>query len=155
MQVALAVAATGPEFFARAGRQAGIRALLDALCWDRHGLVTVVAQDSRSREVLGVAHANREAVEKSLRSGLMHYFSRSRRKLWRKGEQSGHVQKLVELRVDCDGDALLARVRQVKANCHLGFRSCFSYKLTRTKGVWRVKQVARPVFDPRRVYTAK
>lgn len=134
-------------------RRTGLPALLDALKWDAAGLVTVVSQDAKTKEVLGVAHADRAAVRKSIETGLMHYYSRSRKKLWLKGEQSGHVQRLVELRVDCDGDALLAKVRQVKANCHLGFRSCFSYKLVRTKnGAWAVKEAARRVFDPAKVY---
>ena len=146
-------AMTAIDFFDRVDRRTGIAVILDALNWDEHGLVTVVSQDIRTREVLGVAHANRVALEKTLVTGLMHYYSRSRKKLWLKGEESGHVQKLIELRLDCDGDALLARVRQVKANCHLGFRSCFSYQLVKSKkGAWTVKQTARKVFDPEKVY---
>jgi phosphoribosyl-AMP cyclohydrolase len=87
---------------------------------------------------------------------LMHYYSRSRSKLWLKGEESGHVQKLVELRVDCDGDALLARVNQVKGNCHLGYRSCFSYSVGGSRnGEWSIKITGRKVFDPKKVYRKK
>lgn len=141
------------EFFERVGNRPGKPVMLDALKWDRDGLVTVVAQDATNKEVLGVAHADRVAIEKSLETGLMHYYSRSRKKLWLKGEQSGHFQKLVELRVDCDGDALLAKVRQIKANCHLGFRSCFAYRVAKARtGAWRVREVGRKVFDPKKVY---
>ena len=147
--------AGGIEFYERLNGRTGIAALLDALKWDADGLVTVVSQDVRGKEVLGVAFADRTALAKTLESGLMHYYSRSRRKLWLKGEESGHVQKLVKLRVDCDGDALVATVRQVKGNCHLGFRSCFSYKVANKKGVWSVKVSGKKVFDPKKVYKIK
>lgn len=146
----------GIEFFGRVNNRPGLAVILDALKWDRDGLVAVVTQDRANKEVLGVAFADRTAVEKTFETGLMHYYSRSRQKLWLKGEQSGHIQKLVELRVDCDGDALLAQVRQVKGNCHLGYRSCFSYKVVRTKdGGWAVKEAGRKVFDPAKVYKKK
>lgn len=95
------------------------------LAFDARGLVPVVAQDAASGEVLMLAYANREAVEKTLATGHAHYFSRSRGELWRKGATSGHVQELVELRYDCDEDALLYRVRQTGPACHTGARSCF------------------------------
>lgn len=146
----------GMEFFERVANRAGLKAFLDSLKWDEHGRVVVVSQDVRNSEVLGVAFANRIAVEKSLKTGFMHYYSRSRGQLWKKGESSGHFQKLAELRVDCDGDALVAKVRQVKANCHLGFRSCFSYTVSRNKKRgWIVKQVGKHVFDPEKVYTKR
>ncbi len=91
------------------------------------GLVTCVAVDAASGEVLMLAHMNAEAIEKTLATGVMHYWSRSRQKLWRKGDTSGQVQTVVELRVDCDQDALLARV-EVGGDggaCHTGRRSCF------------------------------
>ena len=91
------------------------------------GLVTCVAVDAASGEVLMLAHMNAEAIDKTLSTGVMHYWSRSRQKLWRKGETSGQVQALVELRVDCDQDALLARVAVGGDGgaCHTGRRSCF------------------------------
>ena len=142
-----------PEFFERLNGRRGTQTLLKALKWDAGGLVTVVSQDARSKEVLGVAFANRAALARTLETGLMHYYSRSRRKLWFKGEESGHIQRLVELRVDCDGDALLAQVRQVKGNCHLGYRSCFSYTLARSgRSGWTVKVSGKKVFDPRKTY---
>jgi phosphoribosyl-AMP cyclohydrolase len=147
---------SGAEFFERVGGRSGLAAILDSLKLDRDGLVTIVTQDVANKEVLGVAFANRIALEKTFETGLMHYYSRSRQKQWLKGEESGHVQKLVELRVDCDGDAIVAKVRQVKGNCHLGFRSCFSYKLMKSKnGVWIVKESGRKVFDPAKVYKKK
>lgn len=138
------------DFPARLPPTPSLHGFLDALRYGADGLVTVVAQDARSGEVLMVAHANREAVEKSLTTGFMHYYSRSRQKLWKKGEESGHVQKLVSLSADCDGDALVAKVRQVKAACHLGYRSCFAFRISRD-GVMRI--TGKRVFDPARVYS--
>jgi phosphoribosyl-AMP cyclohydrolase len=144
----------GIEFFERVNGQTGTVALLDALKWDEDGRVTVVSQDHETLEVLGVAFADRNAVQKTLDTGLMHYYSRSRKKLWLKGEESGHLQHLVELRADCDGDALVAKVRQIKANCHLGFKSCFAYAIEKNpNGEWTVKEASEKVFDPKAVYT--
>jgi phosphoribosyl-AMP cyclohydrolase len=94
------------------------------------GLVPVVVQDSETREVLMVAFANREAVETTLATGYAHYFSRSRNQLWKKGETSGHVQRIKEVLVDCDNDTLLYVVEQTGVACHLGTRSCFTNSLT-------------------------
>jgi len=90
------------------------------------GLVPVVAQESRTGDVLMVAWANREALERSAATGQAHYYSRSRGALWRKGEQSGHQQVIREIRVDCDGDTVLYRVDQSGPACHTGSRTCFS-----------------------------
>ena len=97
------------------------------------GLVTCVAVDAASGEVLMLAHMNAEAIEKTLVTGVMHYWSRSRQKLWRKGETSGQVQTVIELRVDCDQDALLARVKVGGDGgaCHTGRRSCFYRRVER------------------------
>jgi phosphoribosyl-AMP cyclohydrolase len=100
-------------------------AVLAALSFDRDGLVAAVAQQHDSGEVLMLAWMNREAVQETLATGWVCYWSRSRRALWRKGKTSGHVQRLVELRVDCDGDALLLRVDQTGPACHTGEHSCF------------------------------
>ncbi len=94
------------------------------------GLITAVAVDADTGEVLMVAGMNAAAFEATLRTGTVHYWSRSRRELWRKGETSGNVQTLVEVRVDCDADAVVLRVRQSGPACHEGFRSCFSRTLT-------------------------
>ncbi len=90
------------------------------------GLVPVVAQESRSGDVLMVAYANLEALERTASTGLAHYFSRSRATMWQKGETSGHVQRVTEIRLDCDGDTVLYRVEQTGPACHAGTRTCFS-----------------------------
>jgi phosphoribosyl-AMP cyclohydrolase len=102
---------------------------LDGLRFDERGLIPLVVQDAENEDVLMLAWANREALERTLAEGRMVYWSRSRQELWRKGDTSGHVQRLVELRVDCDEDVLLARVHQEDAACHTGERSCFFRRL--------------------------
>ena len=97
----------------------------DALAFDARGLVPVVVQDAASGEVLMLAWADREALARTLESGEAHYFSRSRGELWRKGATSGHTQRVLEVRFDCDADAVLYRVSQRGAACHTGARSCF------------------------------
>lgn len=99
--------------------------VLAALRFGGDGLIPAVAQQHDSGEVLMLAWMNRDAVAETLRTGRVCYWSRSRKQLWRKGESSGHVQRLVELRIDCDGDALLVRVDQSGVACHTGTRSCF------------------------------
>jgi len=98
---------------------------LVALSFNEQGLIPVVAQDAESGEVLMLAWANREALERTLAEGRMVYWSRSRQELWRKGDSSGNVQHVEELRVDCDADVVLARVHQEGPACHTGERSCF------------------------------
>jgi phosphoribosyl-AMP cyclohydrolase len=103
---------------------------LDEVPWDAQGLITAVTQDATSGRVLLVAWMNREALQETVTRGEAVYWSRSRNRLWRKGEESGHVQKLLELRLDCDADALLLKVRQVGGiACHTGRESCFFRKL--------------------------
>jgi phosphoribosyl-AMP cyclohydrolase len=98
---------------------------VDELAFDERGLIPVIAQDAENGDVLMLAWANREALERTLAEGRMVYWSRARRELWRKGDTSGHVQHVEELRVDCDADVVLARVHQEGAACHTGARSCF------------------------------
>jgi len=118
----------------------------------RGGLVTAIAQDADTGEVLMVAYMNREAWEKTLATGTVHYFSTSRNALWLKGETSGNVQDVTEIRVDCDQDAVLLKVRQRGgAACHLGYKSCF-FRTADRQG-WHV--VATPVVDPKTLYGAK
>ena len=93
------------------------------------GLLPVIAQDENTGAVLMLAYANLEAVKKTQESGFAHYWSRSRKALWKKGENSGHLQKIVEVLVDCDGDTLLYKVKQSGAACHTGAASCFFRKL--------------------------
>jgi phosphoribosyl-ATP pyrophosphohydrolase/phosphoribosyl-AMP cyclohydrolase len=107
---------------------------LSAVKFGADGLVPVVTQESRSGDVLMVAFANRDALERTLSTGLAHYFSRSRGVLWQKGETSGHVQHVTEVRLDCDGDAVLYRVEQTGPACHTGTRTCFSTVLSGAVG---------------------
>jgi phosphoribosyl-ATP pyrophosphohydrolase/phosphoribosyl-AMP cyclohydrolase len=102
--------------------------------FDEQGLVPVIAQDARTGAVLTLAYANREAVEKTLESGEAHYYSRSRQGLWRKGASSGNTQKVVEVRLDCDADALLYRVEPRGPACHTGEESCFFTTLAGERG---------------------
>jgi phosphoribosyl-AMP cyclohydrolase len=116
------------------------------------GLVTTVAQDWQTGEVLMVAYMNAESWELTQKTGIMHYWSRSRGKLWKKGESSGNLQEVKELRVDCDEDCVLAKVRQIgDAACHTGYRSCFHRVVE--GGAVRVDGVL--VFDPEKVYGEK
>ena len=99
---------------------------LDAVKWDDKGLVAAIAQDAISLEVLMLAWMNRESLQLTLATGDAHYWSRSRQSLWKKGETSGHIQHVKELRLDCDGDAILMKVEQVgNVACHTGRRRCF------------------------------
>lgn len=108
---------------------------LDQLAWNDAGLVPAIAQDHRSGKILMLAWMNREALALSLAEGRAVYWSRSRNKLWRKGEESGHVQRLREIRIDCDADAVLLEVEQVgDIACHTGRQSCF-YRVLRD-GRW-------------------
>lgn len=103
---------------------------LDEVPWDKEGLIAAVAQDASSGRILMVAWMNREALAATVERGEAVYWSRSRKRLWRKGEESGHVQKVKELRLDCDADAVLLKVEQVAGiACHTGRESCFFRKL--------------------------
>jgi phosphoribosyl-AMP cyclohydrolase len=115
------------------------------------GLVTAVVQDATTGRVLMLAHMNREAWEETIATGRACYFSRSRGRLWRKGEESGHVQHVREAYVDCDGDAVLLKVDQTGAACHEGFESCFFRR--RTDGGWEV--IGEPLVNPKTIYQKK
>ncbi len=111
------------------------RSFLDEVPWNEHELIAVVTQDFSSGRVLTVAWMNREALAETVKRGEAVYWSRSRKRLWRKGEESGHVQKLRELRLDCDADALLLKVEQAGGiACHTGRESCFFRRLE--NGEW-------------------
>ena len=113
------------------------------------GLLPAVAQDAVTGEVLMLAWMNREAYEETLRTGRACYFSRSRNKLWRKGEESGHVQEVREIYIDCDADTILLKVKQIGgAACHEGYASCFFRKVEGGE----LKVVAERIFDPKQVY---
>ncbi len=124
--------------------------LLANIAFDRDGLVTAVAQQHDTGEVLMVAWMNRAAVEATLATGDVHYWSRSRMKLWRKGETSAQTQKLIELRLDCDGDTLLLLVDQTGVACHTGRRNCF-FRAVRNG---RLETIADVVVDPGKLYGA-
>jgi phosphoribosyl-AMP cyclohydrolase len=121
--------------------------------FDASGLVTCVATDAATGEVLMVAHMNDEALRKTVATGEAWYFSRSRNALWRKGETSGQTQRVVEMRVDCDQDAVWIRVEQVGAACHTGRKSCFYRKVEAGKDGPQLSYVdAERLFDPDKVY---
>ncbi len=122
--------------------------------FDASGLVTCVATDAETGEVLMVAHMNDEALRNTIASGEAWYFSRSRNALWRKGEISGHAQRVVEMRMDCDQDAIWIRVQQTGAACHTGRRSCFYRKVDGggESGARLLFVNADKVFDPKAVY---
>lgn len=123
-------------------------AALARIAFDADGLVPVVAQQHDTGEVLMLAWMNRDAVAETLASGRMCYWSRSRRALWRKGETSGQVQHLIALRLDCDGDALLALVDQTGVACHTGRRSCFYTALDAAGAV----EISEPLVSPETLY---
>lgn len=129
--VPIAAEATGPDF-----EKGG-------------GLLPAIAQDAESGEVLMIAFMNKESFEETLRTGQAVYYSRSRKRLWRKGEESGHIQRVKAIYVDCDCDAILLKVEQVGgAACHTGYRSCF-YRQVTAEGL---QTVGVRVFDPEQVY---
>ncbi len=102
---------------------------LDEIKFDNRGLVPTIIQDYKNGDILMLAYMNRESLQKTLSSGKTHFWSRSRQKLWLKGESSGHTQEVKELFIDCDMDAVLIKVEQKVAACHTGYRSCFYRKL--------------------------
>lgn len=119
-----------------------------ALKFDDQGLIPAVICDHQTNEVLMVGYMNAESFQQTVESGRATFWSRSRRKLWVKGETSGHVQEVKWIRLDCDGDCLLVGVDQVGAACHLGYRSCFFRELR--EGHWEI--IAEKVFDPEKTY---
>ena len=122
---------------------------IDDVSWDRDGLVPAIAQDAVSGVVLMVAWMNREALQLTIDENRAIYWSRSRQKIWRKGEQSGHIQELIELRLDCDSDVILMKVNQIEnIACHTGRQSCF-YRLFKD-GKW--KDFDKVIKDPKDIY---
>jgi phosphoribosyl-AMP cyclohydrolase len=122
---------------------------LGKIKWDADGLVPAIAQEASTRKVLTLAWMNRESLARTAATGEAHYWSRSRRRLWKKGEQSGHVQKVREIRLDCDDDVVLLSVEQTGGiACHTGRHSCFFQKLENDRWV-SVEPVLR---DPKEIY---
>src|SRR5688572_11335817 len=121
----------------------------DGLKYDANGMIPAIVQDHRTGEVLMMAWMNREALQKTVATGQTHFFSRSRNKLWLKGESSGHVQQVKSIATDCDQDVLLVKVEQVGAACHEGYRSCF-FREHQPGADWKV--VGERLVDPNEVY---
>ncbi len=122
--------------------------------FDKNGLICAIAQDIESKEILMQAYMNKEALELTLKSRLVHYFSRSRQKIWQKGEVSGEVQKLVKIYVDCDQDTLLLMVKQggKGAACHTGHKSCFFREVEFSGNKIKLSTKDKKLFDPKDVY---
>lgn len=119
--------------------------------FDADGLIAVIAQDAGTGEVLMVAYMNRQALDLTLETGYATYFSRSRQKLWKKGEQSGHLQKVEQILVDCDQDCLILKVTVDAGQCHVGYRSCF-YRAVKRDGSRQLEFVSEKVYDPKAAY---
>lgn len=118
----------------------------------QNGLIPAIAQDCRTGEVLMMAYMNRESWELTLKTGIAHYWSRSRNKLWKKGESSGNVQKIREIRVDCDDDTILLKINQIgEAACHTGYKSCF-YRVVKNN---ELIEDGKKIFNPEEVYGEK
>jgi phosphoribosyl-AMP cyclohydrolase len=125
---------------------------LDAIKWDEHGLVPTIAQDAQTGRVLMLAWMDRAALEATAATGTAVYFSRSRGRQWRKGEESGHVQRVLEIRTDCDNDAVLLKVEQVGGiACHTGRPACFFQRLV--DGRWETVEAV--LKDPAEIYGRK
>jgi phosphoribosyl-AMP cyclohydrolase len=122
---------------------------LTALKWNSDGLMPAIVQDAENGEVLMMAWMDAPALKDTLATGQTHFYSRSRRSHWHKGATSGHVQHVESISIDCDGDVLLMKVRQIGGACHEGYRSCF---FRRVDGAGQIEIAAAPVFDATSVY---
>lgn len=119
--------------------------------FDENGLIPAIAQDVQTGQILMVAYMNRQALEATIRSGYATYFSRSRKALWKKGEESGHLQKVEQILVDCDQDCLVLRVSVDAGQCHVGYQSCF-YRALSKNADKKLEFVAGKVYDPQKTY---
>ena len=119
--------------------------------FDDNGLMTAIAQDATTGQVLMVAYMNSEALDETIQTGYGTYFSRSRGKLWRKGEESGHRQKIEQILVDCDQDCLVLKVAVVAGQCHVGYQSCF-YRALKGAADKSLEFIAEKVYDPKQAY---
>lgn len=122
---------------------------IDEIKWDAQGLIPAIAQDKNSGKILMMAWMNRAALEESVASGRAIYWSRSRQALWRKGESSGHEQRIHSIKLDCDGDVILLEVEQQGVACHTGRESCFFRTLE--NGAWQ--ENASVIIDPKEIYS--
>lgn len=128
-----------------------MKEIIEQVKFDENGLVCVIIQDVKNNEVLMVAYMNRESLQETLTTSKTCFYSRSRMKLWRKGESSGHIQKVKEVYIDCDCDAVLIKVEQIGGACHTGYRSCFFRKVDKVGFI----DVGEKVFDEKQVYKIK
>jgi phosphoribosyl-AMP cyclohydrolase len=119
--------------------------------FDEHGLIPAIAQDATSGQILMVAYMNREALDETIRTKRATYYSRSRKKLWRKGEESGHVQQVQQILVDCDQDCLILKVTVDAGQCHVGYQSCF-YRSLKPNSATDLQTIATKVYDPAVAY---
>jgi len=119
--------------------------------FDDNGLMPAIAQDAKTGEVLMAAYMNREALDLTIRTGYATYFSRARQKLWKKGEESGHAQKVEQILVDCDQDCLVLKVTVDAGQCHVGYQSCF-YRALKKGGSKELEFIAEKAYNPKAVY---
>ncbi|MCK4752288.1 MAG: phosphoribosyl-AMP cyclohydrolase [Planctomycetes bacterium] len=119
--------------------------------FDKDGLITVIAQDAGSGQILMTAYMNRDALDLTIKTGYATYFSRSRQKLWKKGEQSGHFQRVQQILVDCDQDCLILKVSVDQGQCHTGYQSCF-YRALKKDSNNNLEFIAEKTYDPNETY---
>ena len=134
------------------GSQQSIEGSLEfAAQFDADGLIPVIAQDAKTGQILMAAYMNKEALDSTVKTGYATYYSRSRAKLWKKGEQSGHFQKVEQILVDCDQDCLVLKVAVDAGQCHAGYKSCFYRALKKDSGK-DLEFIAEKVYDPEETY---
>ena len=119
--------------------------------FDENGLIPAIAQDAKTGQVLMVAYMNKAALDATIKTGCATYFSRSRKKLWKKGEESGHFQKVEQILVDCDQDCIILKVTVDAGQCHVGFQSCF-YRALKAGSDKDLELIAQKVYDPKKTY---
>jgi phosphoribosyl-AMP cyclohydrolase len=122
--------------------------------FDSNGLITAISQDAKTGEVLMVALMNKEALEQTIKTGNAVFYSRNRKKLWKKGEESGHIQKVKQILVDCDQDCLILKVEVEGGQCHAGYQSCF-YRAVKKDNPKELEFIAEKVYDPEKTYKKK
>jgi phosphoribosyl-AMP cyclohydrolase len=122
--------------------------------FDANGLLAAIAQDAKTNEILMVAYMNAEALKQTIETGLATYYSRSRKKLWTKGEQSGHIQKVERILVDCDQDCIVLKVNVDAGQCHVGYQSCF-YRAIKGDNPKQLEFIAEKTYDPEKTYGDK
>ena len=119
--------------------------------FDDNGLIPAIAQDAKTSQILMAAYMNREALDLTIQTGYATYFSRARRKLWKKGEESGHVQRVEQILVDCDQDCLILKVTVDAGQCHVGYRSCF-YRALKQNSDNKLEFIAERDYNPKKIY---